>query len=85
MIQCGGGSRLAREALACVRHIEIAGENLDGDHAPQNGIVGNVDSAHPTAAEPSLNFITTKLSAGLEHRMLQGYRTGVAHAPQGTG
>jgi hypothetical protein len=71
MIQRCGGPGLAREALPGVGHVQIAGKDFDGNHTPEDRIVRNVDSPHATPAEPSLNFITTELSAGLEHRALQ--------------
>jgi hypothetical protein len=60
-------ARFAREAVACVRNIEIAGEDLDRDEATKDWIVGGIDGAHTSTTKPPLDFVTPYLSAGLEH------------------
>ena len=72
MIQRGGGTRFAREALARVGHVEIAGEHLDRHHATEDRIVGHVDGPHAAATEAPLNLVSADLGTWLEHALSEG-------------
>ena len=67
MAQRRCSTRFAREALARIRHVEIAGEHLDRDHPAEHGIVRDVHSPHTAATEPPLNLVPADLSTWLQH------------------
>ena len=67
MAERSGGARLARESLARVGQIEIAGEYLDRDHSTENGVVGDVYRTHAPSTESSLDFVPPDLGTWLEH------------------
>jgi hypothetical protein len=80
MIQGGGGARLALEALAPIR---IARQAVRQHHkrypAPEPRVVGEIDLAHPAAAEQPLDPVVA--DRGSDHVATAGcvYR-GVAAA-----
>jgi hypothetical protein len=52
MIQCGDGSRLTLEALACVGVVsEVRGQDLDRHSAIESRVARCVDLAHPARAD----------------------------------
>jgi hypothetical protein len=72
VVEGGGGTRFAREALRGIGDVEVAEEDLDGHHAPEHGIVGHVHDAHAPARELALNFVAPDLRPGLQHEPRSG-------------
>ena len=48
------------------RDVHVADEHLDRDHPPEDGVVGDVDRAHPAARELALDLVATDLRARLD-------------------
>ena len=67
VVQGGGGPRLTAEALGGVGDLQVADEHLDGHHPPEDGVVGDVDRAHPAARELALDLVATDRRARLQH------------------
>jgi hypothetical protein len=61
MSEGGRRTRFAHEAFSRIGDVEIAGEHLDGDETAEDRVVRGVDSAHATAPEPPLDFVTPYL------------------------
>jgi hypothetical protein len=67
MAQCRSGTRFAREALARIWHVEVAGEHFDRDHSTEHGIVCDIHGAHAAATQSPLNFVPADLRTWFQH------------------
>ena len=62
-----GRTRFADEALARAGCVDVAEEELERDIALEHGVTGQVERAHASVSQPTLDVITADDVARVQH------------------